>query len=139
MRPVTVYGDGQADVANRLRDDLAARAEPYASDVLVGTRTPDSREPLSHPAPFVVVAQDGPGTIQQRANMRITLRVTIWHHTDDDAYDLAALAHGLVLTYAGPVVRSVLPGVAPARATDPDTGEPVAWFTVLANVAPSDL
>ncbi|MFT4288172.1 hypothetical protein [Nocardioides sp.] len=138
-RPITVYGDAPATIAVTLRADLSARPEPYADGVAVGTRTPDDRRPLSGPTPLVVVSQDGPGYVQNRANTRVPIRVSVWHATDDDAYDLAQLVHALVTTYAGPVVRSVLPGVAPTRAADPDTGEPMAWFTVTANLKPHDL
>jgi hypothetical protein len=131
-----VYGDAAATIANDLRDDLAGRAESYAQDVHVGTRTPTDRVPTEGPTPLVVVSQDGPGVIQRGANARSTIRISVWHATDDDAFDLAGLCQGLVISYAGPVVRSVLPGLSPVRATDPDTGEPMAWCTVTANAAP---
>lgn len=132
----TVYGDSAATVANLLRDDLADRSETYAQGAQVGTRTPSDRDPGARPAPLVVVSQDGPGVIQNRANARATLRISVWHATDDDAFDLAGLCQGLAIHYAGPVVRSVLPGLSPVRAADPDTGEPMAWCTVTANAAP---
>lgn len=134
MTPV-VFGDAQAEVANALRADLATRE----TDADVGTRTPTDRDPHASPRPLVVVAQDGPGTVQARANNRVTLRISAWAATDDDAFDLAMLAWALVTTYAGPVVRSVLPGLSPARATDPDTGEPMAWCTVTANIKPQHI
>lgn len=134
-----MFGDGVAVVANALRVDLAASGEPYAAGVTVGTRTPTDREPHDGPTPLVVVTQDGPGTVQQRANARITLRMSVWHHTADDAHDLAMLCHGLAATYRGSVVRSVQPGLSPARASDPDTGEPMAWCTVTANLAPREI
>ncbi|MCY4726699.1 hypothetical protein NYO98_10455 [Nocardioides sp. STR2] len=131
-----VFGDAVAVIARRLRIDLAARDEPYADGVTVGTRTPDDREPHNGPTPLVVVTQDGPGTIQQRANSRATIRLSVWHHTEDDAYDLASLALGLAAEYRGPIVRHARPSLSPARTVDPDTGEPMAWATVLVNVAP---
>lgn len=130
--PVTVFGDGVAAIVNRLRTDLAARGKPTT----VGSETPKNRKPGKPPTPLIVVSQDGPGAVQQRANSRITVRIAVWHHTKDDAYDLAALAFGLVSTYSGPVVRSVLPALSPYPTTDPDTDEPMAWCTVTANLAP---
>lgn len=136
---VVVFGDTVATVANALRDALVTRSEAYADGVTVGTVTPIDREPHSGPTPLVVVTQDGPGEVQRRANNRSALRLSVWHHTDDDAFDLAMLAHGIALTIAGPIVRSVLPGVSPVRAVDPDTGEPMAWCTVTANAKPRNI
>jgi hypothetical protein len=130
--PVTVFGDGVAAIANRLRTDLRARGKAAT----VGSETPKNRKPGKPPTPLIIVSQDGPGSVQQRANSRITVRLAVWHFTKDDAYDLAALAFGLVSTYSGPVVRSVRPGLSPYATTDPDTDEPMAWCTVTANLAP---
>ncbi|GAA4680505.1 hypothetical protein [Nocardioides nanhaiensis] len=132
----TVFGDGVAAIANDLRARLSDRGESYAQGVTVATRTPSDREPHNGPTPLVVVSQDGPGTIQQAANARTVIRLAVWHATDDDAHDLAALCHGLATDHRGPVVRAVLPGTSAVRATDPDTGEPMAWATVRALLAP---
>ena len=134
-----VFGDAVATLANLLRADLGGRAESYIQDVHVGTRTPTDRVPTEGPTPLVVLSQDGPGFIQRGANARSTIRISVWHTTHDDAFDLAGLCQGLAITYAGPVVRSVLPGLSPVRANDPDTGEPMAWCTVTANAAPRNI
>ncbi len=136
---VAVFGDAPAALANHIRALLDARTEAYIGSATVGTRTPAGRDPYAVGQALVVVTQDAPGIIQNRANARAPIRITVWHATDDEAYDLAALAQGLALAYVGPVVRSVLPGLSPVRAADPDTGEPMAWCTVTANIAPHNI
>lgn len=131
---VVTYGDAPAALAAFLRERLATEAAPYAQNVRVGTKVPKGDKAYTNAGPLVVVAQNAAGTAQARANARVPLRLMVWHATDDDAYDLAQLVHGLVLTHSGPVVRSVLTGTSPWVTPDPDTGEPLASCTVTANV-----
>lgn len=134
MRPLTVYGDAAAALANYVRDELADRPEPYAAGVTVGTRRPTDHAPKDHPVPLVLIRQDGPGRVMNRANVAATIRAAIWHATEDDAFDLAQLVHAITSNHSGPVVRSVIDGLSPYVDADPDTGEPLASFTVTANV-----
>ena len=135
-RPLVVFGDAAAELANMIRAALAGRAEPYASGVVVDVRIPKNRRPAENPPPLVVFRQDGPGAIYQQANSRVTLRGSIWHQTEDDAFDLAQLVHAFVARHSGAVIRAVTNGLSPFVTSDPDTGEPLASFTVTANLYP---
>lgn len=134
MRPLTVYGDAAAALAHAIRDALADRTEPYATGAVVGTKRPADRSANEYPAPCVLIRQDGPGQVMNRANVAATIRGAIWHVTEDDAFDLAQLVHAIASSHSGPVVRSVIDGLSPYVDADPDTGEPLASFTVTANV-----
>jgi len=131
---VVTYGDAASALAAALRVQLADELAPYAAGVRVGTKVPTGNDPYADAGPLVVVSQNAAGTPQERANARVPLRLMVWHSTDDDAYDLAQLVHGLALAHSGPVIRSVLAGTSPWVTPDPDTGEPLASCTVTANV-----
>lgn len=136
---LTVIPDVPAHLANWLRTALAGRTERYVQRATVGTRTPDTNAPAQSRDALVVVTQDGPGEMQGRANARATIRIAVWHPDADDAYDAAALCHALILTHRSAAVRSVLPALSPDATTDPDTDQPMAWFTVTANARPQAL
>lgn len=137
MTGLVLFGDAESVVAKQLRTDLAARSEPYLAGVTVGTRVPVDRASLTGIPPLVVVTQDGPGAVRLGANVGATLRVAVWHGTDDDAFDLAGLCLALIATYAGPVVRSARMLLSPVRAADPTTGAAMAWGTAYVNVKPA--
>lgn len=139
MKPLVVFGDVQAAAASLLRTALAARPEPYADDVTVGTRIPDSRSPETPHLPYVLVRKDSDSPHSSMANARCTLRVTVWHEDADQAHDLAMLCQGLLLVHSGPVIRGVRSGTGPLAATDPDSGVDLSTLTVLANVKPIPL
>jgi len=133
-KPLVLYGDAQASAADYLRVALAGRPEPYTDGVTVGTRIPASRD-LDTPAlPYVMVVQDGPGQVRGLALTVVTLRSTTWASNEDVAYDLAQMCHGLLLLHSGTVIRSTLPLLSVYPAVDPDTGEPIASFSITANL-----
>lgn len=122
-----VYGDGASEVAAMLRAVLPG-------PVTVGTKVPVGAVPYVDADPLVVVAQDGTGRPMHRANARVPLRVLVWHRTDDEAHDLAQIVLAHVHGHSGTVVRSVIEPTTPFVTADPDTGEPLASFTAIANV-----
>lgn len=137
MKPLVVFADVQAAGATALRVALAARSEPYAAAVEVGTRVPGDRSPDAPHLPYVLVRKDGDNPHPSMANARCTLRVTVWHEDADQAHDLAMLCQGLLLMHSGPVIRGVRPGTGPLPATDPDSGVDLSTLTVLANIRPT--
>lgn len=139
MKPMVVFADVQAAGATVLRTALAARPEPYAASVEVGTRVPGDRSPDTPHLPYVLVRKDGDNPHPSMANSRCTLRVTIWHEDADQAHDLAMLCQALLLVHSGPVIRGARPGTGPIAALDPDSDVDLATFTVLANVKPTVL
>lgn len=139
MKPLAVFPDTQADTATVLRTALAGRSEPYTSGVTVGTRVPGDRSPETPQLPYVLVRLDGAIAHSSMANVRTTLRITIWHDDADQAHDLAQLCRGLLIVHDGSVLRSVRPATGPLAATDPDSGVDLSTFTVTANVRPTVL
>ncbi|MCX4993852.1 hypothetical protein [Streptomyces longwoodensis] len=135
MKVLTVFDDAQAAAAGVLRTALAARGEPFATDVEVGTKVPTTRVP-EQVWRYVMVRKDSDIPHPSMANSRVTLRVTCWHEDDDQAHDLAMLCQGLLLVHSGPVIRGVRPGTGPLPAVDDVSGAPLSTFTVLANIRP---
>ncbi|TDC02601.1 hypothetical protein E1091_00375 [Micromonospora fluostatini] len=140
MRPLVVFGDAQAAAAGVLRTRLPDRPEPYAAGVTVAGRLPADRSPETPHLPFVLVAVDDDRPTYPVSSLAV-LRLTIWHHDTDAAYDLAQMCRGLLLVHTGPVIRScrVAGGVGPLRGVDPDTGIDLATTTVEAYVRPTPL
>lgn len=140
VRPLVVFGDVQAAAAGVLRTKLAARDEPYTADVEVAGRMPADRSPERDRLPFVLVAVDDDRPTYPVSSLA-TLRITVWHHDTDSAFDLAQMCRGLLLVHTGPVIRScrVAAGVGPIRGRDPDTDIDLATTTVEAYVRPTRL
>ncbi len=80
-----------------------------------------------------------PPTMLGRVAKRQPVRIITWDGDRDRALDLAELAHAFAASHVGGGVRSVLPDVPVYIDADPDTGEPMAAATVIANLAPIDV
>ncbi|WP_234342269.1 hypothetical protein [Streptomyces leeuwenhoekii] len=139
VKPLLVFPDVQSAGAGVLRQALAGRAEPYAAGARVGTRVPGDRSPETPDLPFVLIRLDTSLPHGSGANVRCTLRVTVWHEDADQAHDLAQLAMGLLVAHDGTVLRSVRYATGPLPATDPDSGIDLSTFTVTANARPAVL
>jgi hypothetical protein len=137
MKPLTIYLDGQSELAVMLRDALAGRSEAFAAGARVNTRIPSGTEPYGAVVPLVVVRQDGNGRDLQRVRDSVPYRVLVWHEDEDSAYDLSQLCHALVLAHDGEVISGVLAELTPFVTRDPDTDEPMATFTVIAKLRPA--
>ncbi|MFF4779411.1 hypothetical protein ACFY05_42010 [Microtetraspora fusca] len=136
MKPLATFGDARAAAIDILREGLTDRSEPYAQGASFGRRPPVDRSPERPRLPFVLVALDA-DVPQYPVNSRATVRITVWHRTSEDAYDLAQLCQGLLCVHSGPVIRNVRPLTGPIPAVDPLSGTDLATFTVAANVRPS--
>ncbi len=128
MLPVVVTPDAEIATLDYLRPLLAARAEPYAAGVKVGTVVPSTR-------PFVQVRRIGgssevPGVDQPR------LDVIVYHDTDFNRMALARLCWGLLKAAAADragtaVVSYVSTLLGPRQMPDPaNASARVAMFTV---------
>lgn len=129
----TVMGDHVSELVAALQDLLDGRGEAYAAGAHVGTRVPRTRTPET-PVPYVVVASDAPTPVAWPVLYRDTIRITVWHATQADARDLAALCQGLLVSYSGPLVRHVWAGTGPLHTTDSETGLELASVTVGTSV-----
>lgn len=131
---ITLFPDVMLSAVTYLRSALAARAEPYAADVTVGTVFPRDGE-----TPFVLVRQDGQ-TIAKRLDAEATVRVTVWHTTEAKALALARLCQALLVAHPGDAeVRLFSPMNGPFPAADPDNGTPLASLSVAARLRPITL
>lgn len=139
VKPLVTFADAQAAGAEVLRAALADRAEPFAAGVTVGTRVPGDRTPETPHLPYVLVRKDADMPHSSMANARVTLRVTVWHESADDAHDLAMLCQALLLVHSGHVIRGARPATGPIAAVDPDSDIDLSTFTVLANIKPQPL
>lgn len=133
-KPLVIPPRAEHVVIDYLTAALAARGQ----DVTCGEPIPATWTTTTKP--HVQVALDGTPEVIYPILWRATMRVTCWASSTTAAQDLAALAHGLMLSHPGsPEVGSVRPltGVLPTR--DPDTGAQLASVSVQVNLRGSVL
>lgn len=88
-------------------------------------------------SPFVQVQADATET-RYPVLETSTVRVTVWHTSTAKALALAQLVRGLLLAYSGGAeVRTFSTLTGPIPASDPDSGDPLAYFTVAARLRPT--
>lgn len=103
--------------------------------VVVSTKDPGPNPAL----PFVRVRTDG-NFRDSRLDGRGTVRVVVWHEDEGLAADLAAEAEGRLIAYPGDaLLRNVTEGTSPLTSDDPETGAPLAFFTVTARLRPTPI
>lgn len=127
MRPTVLWPDMEAWATDYLRTRLAARAEPYASGVTVGTRVPTTM-----PARMVTVRDDGGS--RGDVTRPTTLGVNVWAATDADCSDLTRLVLALLEASAGhgPVVACG--GTNGPFPVPEDSGKPHRYLSVTLTV-----
>lgn len=134
MADLTLFGDARAEVITVLNDLLVGRAEAYAVGVEVSGRLPNPDAPA--PTPYLYVTSDGVPDSAWPVVQHTTIRCTAWHLTEPDAVALAQLALALLLANTG--TTDQLAGchwlTGPIPALDPDSGQPMAYFTVRASM-----
>lgn len=91
--PALVFPDIEVILGARFRAALAARSEPYASNVFVSNKVPNPRRDR-----MVIVRRDG-GT-QSGHHDRPRVSVRVWAKTEADANDLARLVMALAGSFA---------------------------------------
>lgn len=117
-----------------VRDVLRTALAPYteAAGVTVSTKGPAPNPSL----PYVQVRADARFR-NSVLDGRATVRVAVWHADEGLAESLASLAEGLLLAYeGGSEIRTVTPVMSPLLTDDPETGAPLAFFTVNVRLAP---
>lgn len=132
------FPDGQRAGRDLLRTLLTGRPEPEAAGLVpanVSTRVPSG---AAVPKPYVMVRVDDAGR-DSRLNGYAVLRVTVWHRDEGLALSLASLCEALLLDARGAEVRAVSPVTSPIPTTDPDSGDPLAFFRVTARLRPQNL
>lgn len=120
-----------------LRTLLAARTESEAQGVEIGTRTPHGTDKHTRTNPFVMVRLDRVA-LDRNLDESATVRVTVWHASEAKSLALAQLCRGLLLAYMGDSnVRAYQALAGPIPAGDPESGEPLSFFTVAARLRPT--
>jgi hypothetical protein len=129
-----IFDDPQLATRDLLRSLLAGRPEPAAAGVTVSTRLPAP----DGPRPYVQVRSEGRSR-DSRLNGSATIRVRVWHRDEGLGEALASLAEALLLDASSDSVRGFTPLVGPLPTEDPDSGEPLSFFTITARLRPSNL
>lgn len=118
---LVLYGDARAEVIDALRPALA---------VPVHAVKPGDASPV------VVVTSAGVVGGVRDVTQNVTVRVQVWHATAVDAHDTAQLAAATLVGFAGHgQLQRCDPLTGPFDTADPDSGQPLSWFTVRAVMA----
>lgn len=131
------FPDPRRAARDLLRSVLASRAESFVQGVVVSTKPlPGADEGRS--LPYVQVRSDGRFR-DSRLNGRATVRVLVWHRDEGLGEDLAGLCESLLLAASSAEIRGFSPVSGPIPTSDPDTGEPLSFFTLTARLRPVNL
>jgi hypothetical protein len=132
-QPLTVFPDPLLEVLRILRADLPT---VHGSTVALGTKEPGKRDRAHQGLPYGMVATDGrTGRYPVTATARI--RVAFWTVTEDAAMTLAAHALATLMAFAGDSkVRHIGAPNGPLPASDPDSGSPMAFFSLDVRLVP---
>jgi hypothetical protein len=115
------------------------RADPHASGVQFGTLP---LSPDMEPAPTIpyVAVRLERSVSSLKALQTASLRVSVWHESEAQALALAQVLRAVLLAASGDAaVRSFGELTGPSPAPDPDSGLPLASFTVAARLRPVPL
>jgi hypothetical protein len=134
--PLVHFGDPGAVICDLLRERLADRDEHYVDGVEVSARIPHDRTPERPRDPYVLVRVDGTPVVIWPVHVRVTVGITVWHRSAEDAHDLAALCMALLATHSGRLLRNVRPLSGPIPVVDADTGRRMSAATIAANLRP---
>ena len=138
MSPAAIrFPDPRLAVRDLARELLADRTEPSALGAVVSTKTA-SPDDAKRSLPHVHVRSDG-SFRDSRLNGRATIRVVVWHRDEGLAQDLALLLEALLLATTSNRVRGFSSVTGPLPTSDPDTGEPISYFTLTARLRPEQL
>lgn len=124
MLPVTVFADVEAWACTWLRDQLANRPEPYATNVHVTTSVPDPRRPR-----MVIVRRDG-GVRLDVVRETARLGIRVWGATEEETADLTLLVRALLAASVGEgPVRGFRESAGPVSVAD-ESQRPLRYVVV---------
>jgi hypothetical protein len=120
-----VYPDIELTLTGRYRTALAARDEPYTTEVYVSNTVPPTRRDR-----MVIVRRDGGTQAEMRDRPRVSLRV--WATSEQDANDLANLVMALAPSFADgdPVVSVPINGRSGPFPVADESGQPLRQMTI---------
>lgn len=131
------FPDPQLAVRDLLRVVLAN--DDLGENATVSTRgIPGADESRSFP--YIQVRSDG-SFRDARLNGRATVRVLVYHEDEGKSQALALRAEARLLAASSDKVRGCSPvtGPLPPIGGDPDTGDPLSYFTITARLRPRQL
>lgn len=132
MKPAVIFPDPMLAALTVLRS--------AHFDVTFGTRLPDDFAPDDKPQlPYAVVRVDNVST-RYPVVEQATVRVSVWHNDDAAGLALAQRLRATLLAYPGDTdVRSFAVLTGPVPTSDPESGDPLSYFTVAARLRPTTL
>lgn len=132
------YPDGRRVVRDRLRALLAGRSEASVLGVTVSTLDFPTNDSGTEPLPYIQVKSDGSNR-NSRLDGRMTIRLLCYGSDDGLTTDLALIAEALLLADSSDELRGCTTQQSTFPTYDPDTGRPMAYFTLTARLRPSNL
>jgi hypothetical protein len=125
---------------NEFPDSMLATVSVLRSslgeDVEVGTRIPTDRR-SSSAKPYVLVRLDG-SSLNRKVREVSDLRVSVWHSSEFASLALAQTCRAILLGFSGDEqVSNFRPGSGPIPTSDPETAEPLSFFTISAHMRPT--
>jgi hypothetical protein len=135
VKPSVVFPDAILAALEVLR----AQVPGHVPGAAFGTAAPSVQRTGDLKAPYGMVALDavfGQYPVHQSA----TIRVVAYGTTEAQTLALAQICRTVLLTHeGGGAARSFGELTGPIPSSDPDTGAPVAYFTVAARMRPTPL
>ena len=129
-----LFPDARLATRDALIALLSTRAEPEAAGAVVSTKPVD---PVGV-RPYVRVQVDGSSRTPRLDGQQV-VRISIWHRDEGLGFALARLCEALLLGHSTPAVRSFGDRTGPLPTEDPDTGDPLSYFTLTARLRPTQL
>lgn len=114
----------------------AVVTDPVWTGVKFGTILPEERKEDRQGLPYVMIAVDGSaGRYPITSNP--TIRVAVWHRSEIKTLDLAQLCRAILASFPGSAeLRSTGNSTDPIPAPDPDSGSPMASFSIDLRLRP---
>lgn len=120
-----------------VRETVTASPEPVFDGATVSVKVPRDGTP---PTPFFLVRAEGNFPGASPASERASIRVSVWHDSEDLGLDAASLLRSRLLSYSGGSgIRSFGRLTGPIPSEDPESGRPLTFFTVAARLRPINL
>lgn len=135
MKPIITFPDAQLATRDLLRALLSGRSEPFVAGVTVSTKVRGDKSDDLPALPYIAVRTDG-NVRDSRLNGRANVRVSVWHKDEGLGLQLAGLCEALLLGSGSVAIRGFSPVTSPIPTSDPDTGDPLTFFSVTARLRP---
>jgi hypothetical protein len=134
-----IFPDAMLAIVNLLRTRIAHNNDSIFRAIKIGTRVPETRNERTLENPFVLVRLDG-SKLNFRVDEIATIRLVIWHGSEDRAIALAQRIRAILLDYSGDEnIRTISSLVGISSTSDPESGTPLSAFTVAVRLRPQTI